>query len=257
MALQIEIKNWEKFNPKRDQKTYTWLRLDQGIGTDPDLFGLTAEQKFVWVMILCEASKKNTGRVSLNLEWLADTAKVKITVIEKLLEFLEQKSTISILRPCAAVSDRELPPTTPTDERTNETDERTVLPDSASAEPRRVLDFESLYRKYPRKEGKTKGLQACKAQIKSPEEYRALSFAIDRYSAHVKRQGTELKFVKHFSSFMSCWRDWIEPEPADPPGPPKPPTPTPSIPLNPNAAEDARRFVAVIRGRTPGPEDAA
>lgn len=73
------------------------------------------------------------------------------------------------------------------------------------------FDFEALYQKYPRKLGKQKGIEKCKAQIKTPEEFEALSKAIDQYVFHLRSKGTEEKFIKHFDSFMTIWRDWLDP----------------------------------------------
>jgi hypothetical protein len=74
------------------------------------------------------------------------------------------------------------------------------------------FDFESLYKKYPRKEGKADGLKRCKAQIKTPEAFAELSQAIDKYKSHVHSKGLEEKYIKHFSTFMNSWRDWLDPE---------------------------------------------
>ena len=65
--------------------------------------------------------------------------------------------------------------------------------------------------KYPRKEGKKRGLEICARQIKSVEDYQQLQTAIQRYSRYVKNNGIELKFVKHFSSFVNNWTDWLDP----------------------------------------------
>lgn len=124
--LNIEVLNWEKYNPKRDQKTYTWLRLDNGFATSADLWGLTAEQKFVWILILCQCSKKNSGSIDLTIEFLADLAKVKKTVIAEALEFLQNQG-LAVVR--GRDHDNARSPvvvdTTPTYERTDETNERT------------------------------------------------------------------------------------------------------------------------------------
>jgi hypothetical protein len=78
-----------------------------------------------------------------------------------------------------------------------------------------AFDFEALYQKYPRKEGKAAGLLACRKQIKAQDEYEALSLSIDRYAAHCARSG---QLVKHFSSFLGSektghtWREWIDPQ---------------------------------------------
>ena len=78
-----------------------------------------------------------------------------------------------------------------------------------------ALDFEALYKKYPRKEGKPQGLIQCMKQIKTQEQYDQLSRAIDRYASHCAK--TE-QIVKHFSSFLGSpktghpWREWLEAE---------------------------------------------
>jgi hypothetical protein len=73
-----------------------------------------------------------------------------------------------------------------------------------------LADFQAIYDKYPRKEGKGKGLAICKVQIRSQEDLAALSLAVDRYIDKLAREGTEPKFFRHFSTFMGSWRDWLE-----------------------------------------------
>ena len=76
------------------------------------------------------------------------------------------------------------------------------------------FDFESLYSKYPRKEGKAAGLIQCRKQILTQETFDALSGAIDRYAAHCRATD---QIVKHFSSFMGSektgypWQEWTDP----------------------------------------------
>lgn len=72
------------------------------------------------------------------------------------------------------------------------------------------LDFEVLYKKYPLKKGKSKGLKICQAQIRTQEDHEKLSRAIDRYSELIATEGTEPKYIKHFSTFMGGWRDYLD-----------------------------------------------
>lgn len=72
------------------------------------------------------------------------------------------------------------------------------------------FDFETLYQKYPRKIGKSKGLDICRKQIKTLGEYEELSQAIDRYKSYIAEHGTDPKYIKYFSTFMNHWRDWID-----------------------------------------------
>lgn len=76
-----------------------------------------------------------------------------------------------------------------------------------------AFDFETLYKKYPRKEGKGQGIKQCQKQILTQAEYDSLSISIDRYAKHC--EGTQ-QIVKHFGSFLGSdrtgnpWRDWLE-----------------------------------------------
>lgn len=77
------------------------------------------------------------------------------------------------------------------------------------------FDFEALYKKYPRKEGKSAGIKQCLKQIQTQEDYAALSLAIQRYAEHCRKSQ---QIVRHFSSFLGSqrtghpWRDWTDPE---------------------------------------------
>ena len=93
----INIKNWEKYNPKRDQTTYSWLRLNNDIYMDQHLFDLSAGQKFGWVVILCLASKKNEGKVDLGdspIDFLCHCTQLSKKDIAQLLEKIKEKGLI-------------------------------------------------------------------------------------------------------------------------------------------------------------------
>ena len=69
-----------------------------------------------------------------------------------------------------------------------------------------------MYKTYPRKEGKTRGIKICLREIKTPADFQALQIAVSRYTQHVRKQATEPRFIKIFSTFMGEWRDWVEPD---------------------------------------------
>lgn len=78
--------------------------------------------------------------------------------------------------------------------------------------PRIVFDFESIYKSYPKKEGKKRGLVSCRSQIKTQSDYDRLKKSINNYQLKIKHEKTELKYIKQFSSFMNCWtdfEDWV------------------------------------------------
>lgn len=124
--MEIEIRSWEKYNPKRDQRNYTWLRLNNDLIVNPDLYALEPLEKHLWVLILCEASKKNNARITLNLPWFCAHSKLEKEFIEKTLLKLEGENLLSVLDTelrSRAVATRQS--TTPTYERTDVRNERT------------------------------------------------------------------------------------------------------------------------------------
>lgn len=215
--LEIEILNWEKYNPKRDQKTYTWLRLDNGISTDPELFGLDAEQRYVWIVLLCQASQQNSGRIRVAPGFLEHITGVSTKKIAKLFEFLQRKPVIK-LHDRARSHDAVV--TTPTyertNERTNETNERDERDDTRPSEVSVELNFESVAQEYPNPRGRSEGVSRLKKLVTTPDEFERFSKAVRNYAEQCRLDQTEQRFIKHFSSFVGSdrtarpWGDWVE-----------------------------------------------
>lgn len=157
--IKMTIVNWDKFNPKRDQKTYTWLRLDNTVATDPKLFGLDAEQKFVWIVILCQASQKNSGDVSLSLGWIGHATGVATEKIEQTLSYLESQG---ILELHDRARSRVVVATTPTYERTNVR----ILSETAFPPLASIWNQEATKRLAKVKSVRGKRLSACNARWK-------------------------------------------------------------------------------------------
>lgn len=95
----------------------------------------------------------------------------------------------------------------------------------ATDPPGPAFDFEELYQAYPRKEGKQKGIAYAEEHITTAADFEALRRAIANYARQV--DGQDPKYTKHFSSFMRCWKDYVNasPPPARPPIRPAPASP--------------------------------
>ena len=78
------------------------------------------------------------------------------------------------------------------------------------SESENTFDFEGLYKKYPRKRGKTKGLEICTSQIKTEKDFKLLEIAISNYTKEIEKAQTDINFVKQFGTFMRVWRDYLE-----------------------------------------------
>lgn len=73
-------------------------------------------------------------------------------------------------------------------------------------------DLEIIYKSYPLKKGKHKGFEKARREITSARELDDLRFAVNAYKADVERNKTKPEYIKHFSTFMSEWKDWLDPE---------------------------------------------
>lgn len=72
-----------------------------------------------------------------------------------------------------------------------------------------VFDFEAVYRKYPRKEGKSRGMSKLRTTIKDEATYDAFIFAAESYIALCHKERREPKFIKHWGTFVNNWTDYL------------------------------------------------
>lgn len=76
-----------------------------------------------------------------------------------------------------------------------------------------AFDFESAYILYPLKKGKSNGFKTLAKTIKTENDLELLKQAIGNYKKETEINKTESKWIKHFSTFVNEWRDWIDFEP--------------------------------------------
>lgn len=94
--MLIEIKNWEKYNPRKELKTLTWLRLDADIGFSESLFGLDPDARWLWIFTLSLSAKKNSASFLVDIDYVSFHSGVKKDFIEKYLVLFEQRGLIEI-----------------------------------------------------------------------------------------------------------------------------------------------------------------
>lgn len=83
---------------------------------------------------------------------------------------------------------------------------------SKSKKPKpQEFDFKSLYNEYPRQSGLTSALSKLRAQIKTQQDFDDCLLAIKKYREVIVRLKTEPAYVLHFKTFVSSWRDFLEP----------------------------------------------
>lgn len=65
-SINIEILNWEKFNPRKDLKATSWVRLQNSLFEDPQFYDFDHSEICFWIYVISLASKKQNGQVLLN-----------------------------------------------------------------------------------------------------------------------------------------------------------------------------------------------
>jgi len=78
-----------------------------------------------------------------------------------------------------------------------------------SEEKLSLEDFETVYRDYPRKEGKSDGISKLKKEITNHQQLDQVRIAIANYKK--RKLGDDPKFIMHFSTFVGKWKDWLDP----------------------------------------------
>lgn len=124
-SVEITITNWDKYNPKRDQKSYSWFRLNNNWYLDPKIITLTASEKFLFLALLCHASGSNRATVVITLAWVGHVVGSRRARVVTMLAHLRQSGLIQISENTDDLSRHVVVGTTPTNVRTNDTNERT------------------------------------------------------------------------------------------------------------------------------------
>lgn len=71
------------------------------------------------------------------------------------------------------------------------------------------FDFEALWAKYPRREGRKEAEKHFKASVVTLEDWLDIQNALDNYIAKLRDENTEPKFFKMGSTWFNNWKDYI------------------------------------------------
>lgn len=198
MDVTVNIKGWAKYNPRKDVKHPSWFALNNRLVEDDEFFNFNHGEFKAWIYVLSKASQKQESAVKISYEAANRKSNISAKDFKSALIKLESLGIVTV-DVTSTLRERSANVPLQTD-NTDITDRHTNID--------QLLDFESLYQKYPRKVGKQKGIEICKRDIKTPADFESLSKAIDRYKAYLTKNKTEARFIKHFSTFMQSWADW-------------------------------------------------
>jgi hypothetical protein len=124
--LKIKILNWEKYNPKRAQNSYSWLRLNNDFFTDQKIFMFSLEQKAILIFLLSFASKENKAYFEIEPLYAAKILGIEVKKFLEALKIFKEKQIVEYSLHDTTPDYTKLHQTTPTrrdETRRDETDE--------------------------------------------------------------------------------------------------------------------------------------
>lgn len=175
-------------------------KTDDGIRAKGDL------KHFGWLI-----ERQNAGRLGGSVHSTAKAQAAKIREQNKRNQSTKLNDYAG--KPQASTSKHK--PPTPTQSPTPTPKNNTYAHSNENA-PLKVVpkiaqgELERVYVLYPRKIGKSVGMSRLKGSVKTKEDLELLEKAVNNYATYCSTQQIEPRFVKHFSTFASTWRDWVE-----------------------------------------------
>ncbi len=201
--LRIQIKNWEKHNPRKDYKRPVWFAVDNRMIEDPKFYDFTGDEFRAWIYLLSQASQQNSDSPNVFVEHAERVClipkKAVESAIKKLSEFqmLTSICTDDERDPNASVRDLYS-----TNKQTNKQDEY--------GKPGFALD--SIFGEYPKRKGdhgKKAAFQRLSKILKSEEDVGRAREAAKNYRKHCDAEKlTGTPFVKRFSTWVGVWEEW-------------------------------------------------
>jgi hypothetical protein len=204
-CIEVEIINWSRYNPRRDYKRPVWFALSNRILENPSFFDFAADEFKAWIYILCQASQKNSACISLNFRHADKVCSISKRALLSTIDKLEKAESIQRHVQMTNVICTD-------DERaTNATLQDNTIHNKTNNNAHAEA-FADFWSGYPRKQGKSGAEKKYRSAIKVGATHEEICKARDRYTEHLRREGIESKFILHGSTFMTQWRDWLDPE---------------------------------------------
>lgn len=198
--IEVEILNWEKYNPRKDYKKPWWFALSNTITTD-EMFSEFSDAEFkAWIHILCTASVQNKDRPLIFFKHAHRAADISRKTLMSAIGKLEILKAIQLPGGICTDSVRDLCSTEQNSTIQNRTN------NNAHAEA-----FALFWAAYPRKVGKGKAGKSYQRLIESGLSSDEISKALSHYLVYLRRERVEAKFIKHGPTFLNEAKDWLDP----------------------------------------------
>lgn len=203
--MKITLKNFNKYNPRKDLKSMPWCRLENNFYDLEDFYDLDVYARWLFVFLLCQCGQKVSATINIDKKYMIFKSKLTENQLNAALSSLLNKSVILL---DTNEYEHTRSDSCLTNERTNERNEQN--------ERVRELDFniDAIYKIYPKKEGGKKGLEKLQKIIKTQDDYDKVLQGVKKYKEFCESTDRPKKFIKQFSTWVNneCWNDEYEVE---------------------------------------------
>lgn len=194
----IHIKNIEDYQPNyKDGRNLIWIRWDINTISNYKISKLSPSQRWLFISLICLETKAKKPIV-FDIDWIAKAADYPKKDILNDIKVLQEIELI--VTKCDIMSQN-----VPTDRHTNK---HTYKHTNKHTDKVSEFDFESIWAKYPNKDGKKAADRHFKASVKTEKDWQDINQALKNYlDSEVVKKG----FIKNGSTWFNNWRDWIQP----------------------------------------------
>lgn len=96
VTYEIEIRNFKKYNPRKDLKSMTWYRVESNMFSDHEFCGLSSSGKLLWYYLLAKHAQKNTSKTVLKLHLIAKEVGLRTDFVQRGLKQLEEIQWVTV-----------------------------------------------------------------------------------------------------------------------------------------------------------------
>lgn len=197
----VEILKWSEYNPRKDYRHPRWFALSNRFLEDPQFFEFSSDEKLAWIYILSQASQKNSGKVEISTKHASRVCGISEKTLKSAISKLNSMGCTESVQATNGICTESVLYNT---EQNNTEQNNTSI---AQAEA-----FADFYKGYPRKIGKDKALKAYRRELKAGASSEDLLAAREKFKAHHEKLGTEAAYIPYPATFLSGWKDWLDPE---------------------------------------------
>lgn len=203
MEITLTIRNFESYLPRKDYVKIHWVRFEVDFLSHPDFFDISPAELKVFIHFICIAAKIQNSEIRMNIDHTAYILQLKnediLSAVNKLnTKRWDVKNHDAVLNPYDSVQ-------IPISREEKKRKEKSIYAQNDLSD----FDFFKIYGFYPRKIGRLKGIRWLQNNIKNKEDYEKLDKAVNNYAMHVKNNKTDQKYIKHFSTWVTEYTDWV------------------------------------------------